>query len=238
MNAEASSFEAPTLVQQKSTKMARVAESVGMGLTVLALLAGITTVVTAGDALAVYNTTSLPGEYLLPLWPADFNSRPSVALVVCGTIIILASAASLVHSKVSAVSSSPLPEVRKTNCSQDAQCPIHPPLGLVRWSNYLSYLWPGRNILLLRRQCLEHHIHTTQLVVPMVTRYHGCETTLGCSLQRDLGSDILDGHDDTVGVAGSWFSRIQQIRRVQADVREGEEDKQPCHVLKDVEPMK
>ena len=106
MNAEASSFEAPTLVQQKSTKMARVAESVGMGLTVLALLAGITTVVTAADALAVYNTTSLPGEYLLPLWPADFNSRPSVALVVCGTIIILASAASLVHSKVSAVSSS------------------------------------------------------------------------------------------------------------------------------------
>jgi hypothetical protein len=84
--------------------MARVAESVGMGLTVLALLAGITTVVTAADALAVYNTTSLPGEYLLPLWPADFNSRPSVALVVCGTIIILASAASLVHSKVSAVS--------------------------------------------------------------------------------------------------------------------------------------
>ncbi|PMD24305.1 hypothetical protein NA56DRAFT_567601 [Hyaloscypha hepaticicola] len=107
MNAEASSFEAPTLVQQKSTKMARVAESVGMGLTVLALLAGITTVVTAADALAVYNTTSLPGEYLLPLWPADFNNRPSVALVVCGTIIILSSAASLVHSKISAERNAP-----------------------------------------------------------------------------------------------------------------------------------
>jgi hypothetical protein len=218
MNAEASSFEAPTLVQQKSTKMARVAESVGMGLTVLALLAGITTVVTAADALAVYNTTSLPGEYLLPLWPADFNSRPSVALVVCGTIIILASAASLVHSKVSAVSPRLSLIVRKTNCSQDAQCPIHPPLGLVRWSNYLSYLWPGRNIVLLRRQCLEHHIHTTQLVMPMVSRYHGCEAALGCSLQRDLGSDILDGHDDSFGAVGSWFSYIQQIRWVQADV--------------------
>ena len=67
----------------------------------------------------------------------------------------------------------------------------------------------------------------------MVTRYHGCEATLGCSLQRDLGSDILDGHDDTVGVAGPWFSRIQQIRWVQADVREGEEDEQPSHVLRD-----
>jgi hypothetical protein len=104
MNAESSSFEAPTLVQQKNTKMVRVAESVGMGLTVLALLAAITIVVTAADALAVYNSTSLPGEYLLPLWPADFNMRPSVALVASGSIIILASAASLIHAKVSAVS--------------------------------------------------------------------------------------------------------------------------------------
>jgi hypothetical protein len=86
--------------------MARVVESAGTGLTILALLAAITIVVTAADALAVYNTTSLPSDhaYLLPLWPADFNMRPSVALVACGSIIIVASAASLIHSKVSAVS--------------------------------------------------------------------------------------------------------------------------------------
>jgi len=86
--------------------MARVVESAGTGLTILALLAAITIVVTAADALAVYNTTSLPSDhaYLLPLWPADFNMRPSVALVTCGSIIIVASAASLIHSKVSAVS--------------------------------------------------------------------------------------------------------------------------------------
>jgi hypothetical protein len=71
----------------------------------------------------------------------------------------------------------------------------------------------------------------------MVTRYHGCEATLGCSLQRDLSSDILDGHDDSIGTVGSRFGRIQQICRVQAVVREGEEDEQPCHVLKDVETM-
>jgi hypothetical protein len=110
--AESSSFEAPTLVQQKNTKMVRVADSVGMGLTVLALLAAMTIVGTAADALAVYNTTSLPGEYLLPLWPADFNMRPSVALVACGSIIILASAASLLHAKVSAVSTSLLEHVQ------------------------------------------------------------------------------------------------------------------------------
>ncbi len=110
MNAESSSFDAPTLTHQKSNKMVRIAESVSMGLTILALLAAITIVATAGDAIAVYNTTSLPSDhsYLLPLWPADFNMRPSVALVACGSIIMLASAASLLVSKVSTVSS-PLP---------------------------------------------------------------------------------------------------------------------------------
>lgn len=104
VGAESSSFEAPSIHQQKGLKMARVVESVGTGLTVLALLAAITIVGTASDALAVYNTTSLGDEYFLPLWPADFNMRPSVALVACGSIIILASAASLVVSRISAVS--------------------------------------------------------------------------------------------------------------------------------------
>ncbi|PMD36772.1 hypothetical protein L207DRAFT_556251 [Hyaloscypha variabilis F] len=109
MNAESSSFDAPTLTPQRSSKMARVVESAGTGLTILALLAAITIVVTAADALAVYNTTSLPSDhaYLLPLWPADFNMRPSVALVACGSIIIVASAASLIHSKVSAIRNAP-----------------------------------------------------------------------------------------------------------------------------------
>jgi hypothetical protein len=103
--AETSSFDAPTLTHQKSNRMARVVESAGIGLTILALLAAITIVVTAADALAVYNTTSLPGDhsYLLPLWPADFNMRPSVALVTCGSVIVLVSASSLIVSKVSAV---------------------------------------------------------------------------------------------------------------------------------------
>jgi len=99
--AETSSFDAPTLTHQKSNRMARVVESAGIGLTILALLAAITIVVTAADALAVYNTTSLPGDhsYLLPLWPADFNMRPSVALVSCGSVIVLASASSLIVRK-------------------------------------------------------------------------------------------------------------------------------------------
>jgi hypothetical protein len=106
--ADAQEFETPGVEQQKTTKMARVVESARLGLTVLALLAAITIVVTAADALAVYNTTHLSHEYLLPLWPLEFNMQPSVALVTCGSIIIVASATSLVVSKVPAVSTPPL----------------------------------------------------------------------------------------------------------------------------------
>jgi len=42
----------------------------------------------------------------------------------------------------------------------------------------------------------------------MVTRYDECEATLGCSLQRDDGRDILDGHDDSTGDFGAWVSGV------------------------------
>jgi hypothetical protein len=105
IGADAQEFDAPPSIhQQKTEKLARVVESARLGLTVLALLSAITIVATAGDALAVYNTTHLSQEYLLPLWPMDFNMGPSVALVTCASIIVVASAASLLVSKVSAVS--------------------------------------------------------------------------------------------------------------------------------------
>jgi hypothetical protein len=103
--ADAQEFDTPPVAQQKTAKLARVVESARVGLIVLALLAAITIVATAGDALAVYNTTHLSQEYFLPLWPTEFNMGPSVALVTCGSIIAVASAASLAVIKVSAVSS-------------------------------------------------------------------------------------------------------------------------------------
>ena len=103
--AETSEFETPR--QQKTAKTARMVESVRLGLTVLALLAAITIVGTAGDALSVYNTTHLSSEYLLPLWPtSSFDMRPTVALVTCGSIIIVTSALSLAVTKIPAVSTS------------------------------------------------------------------------------------------------------------------------------------
>jgi hypothetical protein len=84
-------FEAPPSLDEKTGGTARRIESVRLGLTVLALL-------------AVYNQTHLGQDFLLPLWPSDFNIGPNIALIACGAIVILASAVSLLISKVQYVS--------------------------------------------------------------------------------------------------------------------------------------
>jgi len=90
---------------QSNVRTTRVAESARFGLTVLALLAGITIVTTSADTLVVYNNTHLSEDFFLPLWPSDFNIRPTIALVVCSAIVVLVSAISIFVSKVSALRS-------------------------------------------------------------------------------------------------------------------------------------
>lgn len=97
-------YEPPTAARQQKTGPARLVESVGLGLTVLALLSSIVIVGTAGDTLGVYNKTTLGPEFPLSLWPSEFDLRPTVALVTGGTIIMLSSIAFLVATKVPAVS--------------------------------------------------------------------------------------------------------------------------------------
>lgn len=75
-------------------------ESVRQGLTVLALCCGITALTLAAHTLSVYTWTRLPDEYLLPLWPDRFDVRPTVALVVGSTVLVIANIISLVASKV------------------------------------------------------------------------------------------------------------------------------------------
>jgi hypothetical protein len=89
---------------QKNVRTARLVESICLGLTALALLAGITIVGTSADTLSVYNTTHLGEDYFLPLWPSAFDIRPTIALVTCGAIIFVASAVSIVVSKLPPVS--------------------------------------------------------------------------------------------------------------------------------------
>ncbi|KAI0532121.1 hypothetical protein GGR58DRAFT_197649 [Xylaria digitata] len=72
--------------------------SVRVGFTVLALVSGITILGTSANALMVYNNTHVPNDFNLPLWPDEFDLRPTVALVVASTIVVLANIASLVFS--------------------------------------------------------------------------------------------------------------------------------------------
>jgi hypothetical protein len=102
-------FETRDVGYEKKQRTARVVESVRFALTILGLLAGLTILGTSADTLSVYNKTHLGPEFFISLWPAEFDVRPTTALIICSAIIFLTSAISLVVMKVTAVSStSPL----------------------------------------------------------------------------------------------------------------------------------
>lgn len=105
----ASSFEADSHDHHLQSKIRALekTDSVRIGLTLVALLMGISILGVSADTLAVYDNTHVSREYLLPLWPAEFNLRPTVALVVGSSIVILANTASLLSSKVQSVSRNP-----------------------------------------------------------------------------------------------------------------------------------
>ena len=90
---------------QSTMKSIRLADTVRVSLTALALLMGITIVGVSGDTLAVYNTTHISGDFFLPLWPEEFDLRPTVALVVGGIVVLLTNIISVVASKAKVVSS-------------------------------------------------------------------------------------------------------------------------------------
>lgn len=52
----------------------------------------------------VYNDTHVSSDFHLALWPAEFDLRPAVALVVGSSIVILANIVTLVLSKAKVVS--------------------------------------------------------------------------------------------------------------------------------------
>lgn len=78
----------------------RLVDGIRVSLTALALLTGLTILITSGDAVAVYNETHVSQDFHLPLWPNDFNLRPTVAMVVGSTIVVVSAIVSLVASKV------------------------------------------------------------------------------------------------------------------------------------------
>lgn len=99
-----SEFETRDGGNGKASGISRMAESARLGLTVLALLAGVTILGTASDTLHIYNTTSLTTNFRLSLWPQDFDVRPTITLIVCGAVIFLTSTISLIAGKIQPVS--------------------------------------------------------------------------------------------------------------------------------------
>lgn len=75
-----------------------------IALTVLALAAGITILGVSANGLLVYHETHLPAEFYLSLWPAQFDLRPTAALIAGGVIVTVANVVSLFFSKIQAVS--------------------------------------------------------------------------------------------------------------------------------------
>lgn len=89
---------------QSKQKMIRTLDAARSGATALALAMGLAVLGTSGNTLRVYNETGSPEKDIgLSLWPAQFNIRPTVALVVGAVFVVLASAVSLGFARVASL---------------------------------------------------------------------------------------------------------------------------------------
>ncbi|KAL3419424.1 hypothetical protein PVAG01_09645 [Phlyctema vagabunda] len=96
-------FDGPPSSNSPASGTTRLVEATRLGLTVLGFVGSVIIVGTAADTLAVYNNTSLSQDFWLPLWPSNFSLQPTIALVTCGCIMLVASALSLAMSKIPAL---------------------------------------------------------------------------------------------------------------------------------------
>lgn len=96
--------ESHDLALHPKLKTLHLIDGARTALTAVGLLAAITVLGVSADGLAVYEATHLPPEFNLPLWPKNFNIGPTIGLVVCSAIVILANGASLVLCRAKTVS--------------------------------------------------------------------------------------------------------------------------------------
>jgi hypothetical protein len=101
-----SSFEADSqdLHLQHKMRVIRMVDSARSGTTLLALLMGLTVLGISANTLRVYNETHVSSEFMLPLWPDDFNIRPTISLVIGSAIVLISNLIALCFSHVGAVS--------------------------------------------------------------------------------------------------------------------------------------
>ncbi|QPH16649.1 hypothetical protein C2857_001338 [Epichloe festucae Fl1] len=102
---EVDHHELPT---HSNARLANALHSIRVAMTTLALIAGVVILGLSADTLAVYNATHLPAEYLLPLWPENFDLGPTKALVAGSAIVTVMNAVSLLASKTRSIRGRPL----------------------------------------------------------------------------------------------------------------------------------
>jgi hypothetical protein len=85
---------------ENKVKLLCIIDSTRQGLTLLALLSSITILGVSASSIAVFNATHLPADFLLPLWPDNFNLQPTVALVVGSAVVVATNTVSLLFSRV------------------------------------------------------------------------------------------------------------------------------------------
>lgn len=105
----ASSFEADSqdLHLQSKMRTIRTIDSARVGATALALLMGLTVLGVSANTLRIYDDTHVSPDFLLPLWPDEFNIRPTVALVVGSAIVLVSNIVALYFSHVRPVGLTP-----------------------------------------------------------------------------------------------------------------------------------
>ncbi|GAB1320467.1 hypothetical protein MFIFM68171_10677 [Madurella fahalii] len=98
----ASDFEVDSqdLHLQSKIRTLRMVDSARVGATGLALLLGLTVLGVSANTLRVYNDTHVASDFMLPLWPDEFNIRPTVALVVGSSIVLIANIVALCFDQV------------------------------------------------------------------------------------------------------------------------------------------
>jgi len=101
----ASNFETDveSVRTEPNVRLYRLMDSARLALTVLGLAAGLTILGVSADAIAVYHATYVPEGWFLQLWPSNLDMRPTVALVVGGALVVVASLVSLIAGKIPTV---------------------------------------------------------------------------------------------------------------------------------------
>ncbi|KAL2188665.1 hypothetical protein L209DRAFT_235690 [Thermothelomyces heterothallicus CBS 203.75] len=101
----ASSIEADLQDQHLQSKLRtiRMTDAARAGVTLLALLTGLTILGVSANTLRVYQGTHVSRDFMLPLWPEEFDLRPTLSLVAGSAVVVVANLVALGFGQVGAL---------------------------------------------------------------------------------------------------------------------------------------